>query len=156
MKAAHAAAVLRIYQAGVDEGDATFETTVPSWRSFDISRSPRHRLVAVKSGVVVGWAAVAPVSSRPAYAGVVEDSVYVDPAARRRGVADALLRALISSTEEAGIWTIQSGIFPENAASLRLHERHGFRRVGIRERIGRLHGRWRDVILIERRSPVVG
>jgi phosphinothricin acetyltransferase len=148
--------VLRIYRIGIDEGDATFETTVPSWRGFDRSRSQRHRLVALEAGEVVGWTAASRVSARPAYAGVVEHSVYVDPPARRRGVADALLRALIASTETAGIWTIQSGIFPENVASLRLHERHGFRRVGVRERIGQLHGRWRDVVLIERRSPVVG
>jgi phosphinothricin acetyltransferase len=108
------------------------------------------------TGEVLGWAAVSPVSSRSVYAGVVEHSVYVAPEARGRGVGAALLQALIDSTEAAGIWTIQSGIFPENTASLRLHERKGFRVVGIRERIGCHHGRWRDVVLVERRSTSAG
>ena len=103
---------------------------------------------------VVGWVAAVPVSERCVYAGVVEHSVYVHPDARGRGVGSALLRSLIASTEAAGIWTIQSGVFPENTASLALHERAGFRRVGTRERLGRHHGRWRDVVLLERRSPV--
>lgn len=104
---------------------------------------------------MLGWVAVSPTSARPVYAGVVEHSVYVDPAARGRGVAALLLDALIAATEAAGIWTIQSGIFPENTASLALHRRAGFRVVGTRERVGRHHGRWRDVVLLERRSPVV-
>jgi L-amino acid N-acyltransferase YncA len=156
MTDAHAAAVLAIYQAGMDEGNATFETSAPSWARFSAARLPGHRLVAVSAGQVLGWAAVLAVSSRCVYAGVVEHSVYVHPDARGRGVGRALLAALISSTEAAGIWTIQSGIFPENAASLALHEGAGFRVVGLQERIGEHHGRWRDVILIERRSPVVG
>ena len=156
MDASQAQAVLAIYQAGIDEGDATFETVAPTWAQFDAARLDGHRFVAVdRAGVVLGWVAVSPVSRRPAYVGVVEHSVYVDPAARGRGVGAALLRALIASTEAASIWTIQSGVFPENAASLALHERHGFRVVGVRERIGRHHSRWRDVVLLERRSPLV-
>jgi L-amino acid N-acyltransferase YncA len=153
MTDADADAVLRIYQAGLDGGQASFETTAPDWDAFVRARPPDHRHVAVVDDAVVGWVAASPVSARCVYAGVVEHSVYVDPAARARGVGAALLRALIDSTEAAGIWTIQSGVFPENTASLRLHQRAGFRVVGTRERIGRHHGRWRDVVLIERRSP---
>ncbi len=158
MRKADAGPVLAVYQAGLDAGDATFETTVPSWAAFDAARLPGHRHVATADGTgeVLGWAAVSPVSSRGVYAGVVEHSVYVAPEARGRGVGAALLQALIDSTEAAGIWTIQSGIFPENTASLRLHERKGFRVVGIRERIGCHHGRWRDVVLVERRSTSAG
>jgi len=157
MTGADAAQVLAIYQVGLDGGEASFETRAPAWEVFDATRLPGHRHVAVDDagGEVLGWAAAVAVSDRCVYQGVVEHSVYVAPAARGRGVGAALLRALISSTEAAGIWTIQSGIFPENAASLRLHERAGFRVVGIRERLGRHHGRWRDVILIERRSSAL-
>ena len=152
----HGDRVLTIYQVGIDEGAATFETTAPSWDAFDASHLPEHRFVAVDdTGSVLGWVAVVPVSDRCAYAGVVEHSVYVHPAARGRGVGAALLAALVASTEAAGIWTIQSGIFPENVASLALHDRAGFRRVGVRERLGRHHGKWRDVVLVERRSPVL-
>lgn len=158
MTAAHASPVLAIYQAGLDTGLASFETIAPDWPAFDAARLPGHRYVARDrdGGGVLGWVAVSAVSGRPVYAGVVEHSVYVDPAAQGRGVGRALLAALIGSTEAAGIWTIQSGLFPENAASLRLHQRAGFRVVGTRERLGRHHGRWRDVVLLERRSPVVG
>ncbi|MFF3868278.1 GNAT family N-acetyltransferase [Micromonospora sp. NPDC001898] len=148
--------VRAIYQAGLDGGDASFETAAPSWAAFDASRLSGHRLVAADGdGPVLGWIAVSPTSTRAVYAGVVEHSVYVDPAARGRGVARLLLDALIRSTEAAGIWTIQSGVFPENAASLALHQRAGFRVLGVRERVGRHHGRWRDVVLLERRSAVV-
>lgn len=117
---------------------------------------PGHRFVALDAdGWVLGWVAAGGVSDRCAYAGVVEHSVYVDPAARGRGVASALLKALVDSTERAGIWTIQAGIFPENTASLAVHERAGFRVIGIRERIGRRRGVWRDVVLVERRSPAI-
>ncbi|MQA25461.1 MAG: GNAT family N-acetyltransferase [Micromonosporaceae bacterium] len=154
MTGAHAADVLRIYQIGLDGGDATFETAVPSWEEWSRVRLPEHRFVAVRDGAaVLGWIAVSPVSDRCVYAGVVEHSVYVDPAARGQGVGLALLRALIESTERAGIWTIQSGIFPENTASLALHQKAGFRVAGVRERIGKHHGRWRDVVHLERRSP---
>ncbi len=152
----HAGAVLAIYQAGIDEGDATFETSAPSWDEFSTSRLPGHRYVALSGpGAVLGWVAACPVSDRCAYAGVVEHSVYVRPEARGQGAGGRLLRALIESTETAGIWTIQSGIFPENGASVALHKTAGFRVVGTRERIGRQHGRWRDVLLIERRSPAI-
>ncbi|MFG2059576.1 GNAT family N-acetyltransferase [Micromonospora sp. NPDC048930] len=148
--------VLAIYQAGLDGGNASFETTAPTWTAFDAAKLPDHRLVAIDADdTVVGWVAVSPTSSRAVYAGVVEHSVYVDPAAQGRGVARLLLDALIASTEAAGIWTIQSGVFPENTASLTLHQRAGFRVIGIRERVGRHHGRWRDVVLLERRSPVI-
>src|SRR6516164_8945249 len=158
MLSADAEQVLAVYQAGLDAGDASFETAVPSWAAFDAARLPGHRHVATADDTaeLLGWVAAGPVSSRGAYAGVVEHSVYVTPEARGRGVGGALLRALIGSTEAAGIWTIQSGIFPENTASLRLHVREGFRVVGVRERIGHLNGRWRDVVLVERRSSVAG
>ena len=156
LRAEHAEQVLAIYQLGIDEGNSTFETTAPDWQVFDKAKLPAHRLVALDAdGRVLGWAAVSAVSERCAYAGVVEHSVYVHPDARGRGVGAALLDALISSTEAAGIWTIQSGIFPENTASLSLHRRAGFREIGTRERIGRHHGIWRDVVLVERRSPTV-
>ncbi|MEU3483443.1 N-acetyltransferase family protein [Streptomyces sp. NPDC033754] len=152
----HAPAVMAIYQQGIDEGNATFETVAPPWSAFDSSKLPAHRLVALdRQRQVVGWAAVSGVSARPAYAGVVEHSVYVCPTARGAGVGRALLEALIASTEKAGIWTIQAGIFPENSASLALHESAGFRVLGRRERVARHHGVWRDVLLVERRSPVV-
>lgn len=152
----HAEQVLAIYRAGIDEGNATFETAAPTWEAFDAAKLPEHRHVALdRDGRILGWVAASPVSDRCAYAGVVEHSVYVHPGARGRGVAGRLLQALIASTEAAGIWTIQSGVFPENTASLAVHARAGFRVIGTRERIGRHHGTWRDVVLIERRSPVV-
>lgn len=155
MRAGDAVAVLAIYRSGMEGGDATFETEVPEWDRFDAGRLPDHRLVAEERGRVIGWAAVSAVSGRCVYAGVVEHSVYVDPARQGKGVGRRLLEALVASTEAAGIWTIQSGVFPENAASLALHRRVGFRVVGVRQRIGRHHGRWRDVVMIERRSPHV-
>jgi L-amino acid N-acyltransferase YncA len=164
MTVEHAGAVLAIYQAGIDEGDATFETAAPGWAAFSAARLPGHRFVALGAAGavgsagpadarVLGWAAVSPTSRRPAYAGVVEHSVYVDPGARGLGIGRSLLGRLIASTEAAGIWTIQAGIFPENTASVALHLAAGFRVVGRRERIARQHGRWRDVLLVERRSP---
>ncbi|WP_030191365.1 GNAT family N-acetyltransferase [Streptomyces violaceorubidus] len=156
MAAEHAGQVLAIYQHGIDEGNATFETTAPGWEEFDATKLPEHRYVALDApGRVLGWVAAVPVSDRCAYAGVVEHSVYVHPDARGHGIGTALVHKLIRSTEAAGIWTIQSGIFPENTASLVLHQKAGFRTVGTRERIGQHHGRWRDVVLIERRSPTV-
>ncbi|MFC9699673.1 GNAT family N-acetyltransferase [Streptomyces sp. NPDC056943] len=156
LTAEHADQVVAIYQAGIDEGNATFETTAPTWERFDATKLPAHRFAAVDgAGTVLGWVAASAVSDRCAYAGVVEHSVYVHPGARGRGIASVLLGALIASTEAAGIWTVQSGIFPENTASLAVHERAGFRVIGTRERIGRLHGRWRDTVLVERRSPLV-
>jgi len=153
----HAEQVLAIYQAGIDEGDATFETAAPDWAEFTRTRLPGHRFVALDDtgGTVLGWVAVSPTSRRDVYRGVVEHSVYVHPAARGRRIGGRLLSALIASTEAAGVWTIQSGIFPENTASVALHQAAGFRVVGRRERLARHHGRWRDVLLIERRSGVV-
>lgn len=152
-------AVQGIFQEGIDTGHATFESKAPDWESFNASRLPGHRLVAetVEQGVL-GWAAVSPISSRPAYAGVVEHSIYVAANARGLGVGKALLDALIDSTENAGVWTIQSSAFPENQASLRIHESAGFRVVGHRSRIARMThgpaaGQWRDTLLLERRSP---
>jgi phosphinothricin acetyltransferase len=159
MTPADADVVLAIYQAGLDTGEASFETTAPDWDRFDAAKLPHHRLVATDRedglvlGRVLGCVAVSAVSARPVYAGVVEHSVYVAPSARGRGVGRTLLRALIASTETAGIWTLQSGIFASNTASLALHTHAGFRVVGVRERLSRHHGRWRDVLLLERRSP---
>ncbi len=154
MSPADAAAVLAIYQAGLDTGQASFETTAPDWGRFTEARLPDHRHVAVDpSGDILGWVAVSAVSTRAVYAGVVEHSIYVHPAARGMGVGRILLDALITSTETAGIWTIQSGVFPENVATIALHRAAGFRIVGTRERVGRHHGVWRDVLLVERRSP---
>lgn len=157
MSEEHADAVLRIYQAGIDGGEATFETQAPTWPDFDAAHREDHRYVALDdSGQVVGWVAVSSVSRRAVYSGVVEHSVYVDPAASGRGLGRALLRRVIESTETAGIWTIQAAVFPTNLASLALHRSEGFREVGVRERIAKHRGAWRDVVLIERRSSVVG
>jgi len=149
--------VRAIYEAGIRTGNATFETAAPEWSAWDASHLAEHRLVATdESGDVVGWAALSPVSDRCAYAGVAENSVYVDPDHRGRGFGRAVLVALLDGAEAAGIWTVQTGIFPENTSSIALHERCGFRIVGRRERIGRLHGVWRDTLFLERRSAHVG
>jgi L-amino acid N-acyltransferase YncA len=155
MTTTDAGRVLAIYQAGLDTGNSSFDTLAPDWAAFDASRLPEHRFVALDDGEIQGWVAVRQVSPRPVYAGVVEHSVYVDPVAHRNGYGRALLGALIDSTEAAGVWTIQSGVFRENVASLALHEKCGFRVVGIRERIAKHFGVWRDDVLLERRSPVV-
>ena len=142
----------------MDSGLASYETVAPPWEVFDASKLAEHRFVAVDESTVVGWVAVSQVSARPVYAGIVEHSVYVDPGAHRRGIGVGLLDAVIGSTEAAGIWTIQSGVFPENTASLRLHEKAGFRVIGVRHHPGRDQrpgGLWRDVVLIERRSQTV-
>jgi L-amino acid N-acyltransferase YncA/2-polyprenyl-3-methyl-5-hydroxy-6-metoxy-1,4-benzoquinol methylase len=155
MRASDATQVLAIYQAGLDTGDASFETAAPSWDAFDHAKLPLHRHVAAAvGGGVVGWVAASAVSPRPVYRGVIEHSVYVRPDAQGRGIGAALLNALIGSAEAAGIWTIQTGIFPENTTSLRLHQRAGFRVVGTRQRVGCHRGGWRDVTLLERRSTV--
>ena len=156
MTAADWPAVAAIYAEGIATGDATFETAPPSWERWDAAHLPDHRLVARDGGEVLAWAALAPVSDRCVYAGVAENSIYVAAAARGRGVGRRLLTALVEQAEQAGIWTVQTGIFPENRASLALHARCGFRVVGVRERLGQLHGRWRDVLLLERRSRVAG
>ena len=144
-------AVEAIYAAGIATGDATFETTPPSWEEFDAGRLPDHRLVALENREIVGWAALSPTSGRACYAGVVEHSVYVAETSRGRGIGRALMDALVASADIAGIWTIQTSIFPENAASIALHLGVGFRIVGRRERIAQSGGVWRDTILLERR-----
>jgi L-amino acid N-acyltransferase YncA len=151
----HWSGVAHVYGEGIATGNATFETEVPSWEAWDSSHLFNHRLVALRDGEVVGWAAVSPVSDRCVYGGVVENSVYVAETARGQGVGQRLLEELIASTEAAGIWTIQTGIFPDNEGSIRLHERVGFEVVGRRKRLGKLHGEWRDVLLLERRSEIV-
>ena len=145
-------AVRDIYEAGIATGNATFETEAPSWERWDASHLADHRLVATDGDVVVGWAALSPVSDRCVYAGVAENSVYIHPDHRGRGVGTDLLDALVSGAERAGFWTVQTGIFPENTASIAAHERVGFRIVGRRERIGQLDGVWRDTLFLERRS----
>ena len=147
--------VARIYAEGISTGEATFETEVPSWEQWDASHLAAHRFVALREGELVGWVAVGPVSDRCVYGGVVENSIYVSETARGLGVGRLLLERLVASTEIVGIWTIQTGIFPENEPSLRLHRRAGFEVVGRRKRLGKLHGAWRDVLLLERRSDVV-
>jgi phosphinothricin acetyltransferase len=150
--------VERIYAQGIEDGEATFESTTPTWGAFDAGKLAHSRLVAIDDqDRVVGWAAASAVSVRPVYAGVVEHSVYIERAARGGGIGRALLRAFIEAAEDAGVWTIQSSVFPENSASLRIHESAGFRVVGRRERIaksavGPHAGQWRDTVLIERRS----
>jgi L-amino acid N-acyltransferase YncA len=144
--------VATIYEEGIRTGNATFETEVPSWDAWEAAH-PTHRLVASSDGRVVGWAALSPVSQRPCYAGVAEDSVYVSDEARGQGVGRELLSRLVRDAETDGIWTIQTSIFPENTPSLALHQRCGFRRIGTRERIAQLAGVWRDTVLMERRSP---
>jgi L-amino acid N-acyltransferase YncA len=147
--------VARIFGEGIATGNATFETEVPSWEAWDAGHLSEHRFVAERDGQVVGWIALAPASSRECYAGVAEVSAYVGEEARGGGVGAELLAALVESSESAGIWTLETGVFPENEASLRLLGRFGFRAVGTREQIGRLHGVWRDVVLLERRNEVV-
>jgi L-amino acid N-acyltransferase YncA len=149
-------AVLEIYAQGIATGTATFETTTPEWRAWTASHRRDCRFVARLDGRVVGWTAVARYSSRDVYAGVAWESVYVETAARGRGVGAALLATLIPASEAAGIWTLIAGVQANNPASLALHETAGFRRIGVQERIGRdASGAWRDVVLLERRSPIV-
>jgi phosphinothricin acetyltransferase len=145
--------VRAVYLEGIATGSATFETEVPTFASWSAAHLSAHRFVAVRGDSIVGWAALAPVSDRCAYAGVAENSVYVAERARGEHVGRQLLETLIANADAAGIWTIQTGIFPENVASLHLHLRCGFRVVGTRERLGQLHGRWRDVVMVERRKP---
>ncbi len=149
-------AVQRIYAEGIATGESTFETeTPPRDRWFAAHRSPCN-VVARAGKEILGWAALTPISSRAVYAGVAEVSIYVAAASRGQGVGAILLRALIERSEQHGIWSLQAGVFPENTVSIALHERCGFRRIGHRERIARLHGRWRNVVLFERRSARVG
>ncbi len=150
-------AVAAIYLEGIATGNATFQTNAPPWEEWDAGHRKDCRLVAKnESGELVGWAALTPISSRCVYAGVAEVSVYVAATGRGNGLGSKLLAALIAESELAGIWTLQAGIFPENAASLALHASCGFRQIGRRERIGQMNGKWRDVLLLERRSEKVG
>lgn len=145
-------AVRTIYAEGIATGNATFETETPTYERWSAMHPAEHRFVATQGADVLGWVALSPVSDRCVYAGVGEHSVYVAERARGHGIGRRLLETLIAHTEAAGIWTIQSGIFPENVASVELHLRCGFRIVGTRERLGELHGVWRDVLLMERRA----
>jgi phosphinothricin acetyltransferase len=145
-----------IYLEGIATGDATFETEAPSWEKWNAGHLSHSRLVARSADVVKGWAALSPVSDRCVYGGVAEVSVYVGKEHRGEGVGRALLEALVSASEHNGIWTLQAGIFPENTSSVALHKRCGFREVGGRERIGKMKEVWRDTLLLERRSKVVG
>ena len=150
------AAVKDIYQEGIATGDATFETDVPSWKEWDSTHLRKCRLIAGNAGQIIGWVALSPVSNRCVYQGVAEVSLYVKSSARGQGVGKALLKAAIEESEGIGIWTLQSGTFPENAASIALQKACSFRKVGRRERIGQMNSIWRDVILMERRSKIVG
>jgi phosphinothricin acetyltransferase len=155
----HGAAVLAIFAEGIDTGHATFEHTSPTWDEFDAAKLPEHRFVALDDdATVLGWVAVSPTSQRPVYRGVVENALYVTERARGRGIGRALLEQLLESTDAADVWTIVAGIFPENTGSLALHESLGFRRLGVRDRVGLMShgpmaGTWRDVVWLERRRP---
>jgi L-amino acid N-acyltransferase YncA len=155
LRAEHWAGLARVYEEGIATRNATFETELPAWEEWDSSHLAEHRFVALRDGEVVGWAAASPLSSRCCYRGVVESSVYVAASARGQGVGRRVLEALIASTEAAGIWTIEAGMFPENEGSVRLHEAVGFETVGTHKRLGKLDGVWRDVLLLERRSESV-
>lgn len=155
MLAAHWPAVKTIYEAGLATGNASFQTAAPSWEEWDQAHLPHSRLVALEGDTVAGWAALTAVSGRCVYAGVAEVSVYVAPVYQGEGIGKALLSALITESEAHGIWTLQAGIFPENIASIRLHEHAGFRTIGVREKIGKMGDRWRDTVLLEKRSKTV-
>lgn len=148
--------VSSIYKQGIDTGFATFETNVPTYESWDSAHMKSCRLVATENKIVIGWAALSPVSSRCVYGGIGEISVYIASTSRGKGVGKRLMKALILESESEGLWTIQSGIFPDNKGSIELHKKMGFRFIGKRERVGRLHGEWKDNLLFERRSSVVG
>jgi phosphinothricin acetyltransferase len=148
--------VSRIYEEGLRTGNATFQTSAPEWEEWDSSHIKTCRLLAVENENILGWAALTPVSGRCVYGGVAEISVYVSEDARGKGVGKSLLKSLIEDSEANGFWTLQAGIFPENIASIKIHESAGFRMIGKREKIGRMNGQWRDTVLLERRSKTVG
>ncbi|MBB6612322.1 N-acetyltransferase [Pontibacter sp. Tf4] len=152
----HYPQVKEIYELGMATGNATLETKAPEWADWDAKFMKICRLVALQNNRVAGWAALSAVSGRCVYAGVAEDTVYVHPDFKRQGIGKLLLRELVRQSEQAGIWTLQAGIINENKASIHLHEQCGFRIVGVRERLGQLHGQWRDICLMERRSNRVG
>ena len=156
MTAADWPAVRTIYEEGLATGLGSFEVAAPAWEDWDAARLPHSRLVVRDGGAVIAWAALSPVSKRACYAGVAEIGIYVAAAARGRGVGKQLLQALIASAEAHGIWMLQGATFPENAASIGVQQSCGFRVVGRRERIAKRDGVWRDTVLLERRSPVVG
>ena len=148
--------VRRIYEEGLYTGNATFQTSAPEWDEWDKTHLQTGRLIAIENEKIIGWAALTPVSGRCVYGGVAEISVYVSENARGKGVGKELLKSLIEESEANGFWTLQAGIFPENIASLKIHEATGFRIIGRREKIGKMNGHWRDTILLERRSQTVG
>ena len=152
----HWEAVKKIYEEGIATGNATFQTSAPTWEEWDNAHAEKPRLVAVENDEVLGWAAITPVSGRCVYAGVGEVSVYVGANARGKGVGKQLLRALISESENENYWTLQAGVFPENKASIAIHEACGFRVIGTREKIGKMNGVWRDTVLLEKRSHKTG
>lgn len=156
MDPSHWEEVARIYEEGIATGNSTFQTTAPSWAEWDSAHTATCRLVALDESKVLGWAALSPVSGRCVYAGVAEVSVYISENARGNGIGKSLLQALITESEKGNYWTLQAGIFPENTASIRLHQQAGFRIIGTRERVGKMHGVWRDSLMLERRSKIVG
>ncbi len=156
MRPEHAEGVLRVYREGLETGDATFETRAPEWSGWDEAHLDQCRFVAIRDEQLSGWAALGAVSDRCVYAGVAEISVYVGSGFRGHGIGSRLIERTISAAEEAGFWTLQAGIFPENEGSIALHRKHGFRVVGLRERLGQIRGVWRDVQFLERRSTIIG
>lgn len=148
----HSTRVLEIYKQGMDTRNATFETAVPSWMDWDHKHLTHSRFVYTDNEKVLGWAALSAVSARPAYKGVAEISIYIDTDFRAKGIGSQLMEAAIQSSEEHGIWTLNSSVFPENLATLKLHEKFGFRIIGIKEKVARLDGKWRNTVLLERRS----
>lgn len=156
MEPAHWSAVREIYREGIETGQATFETAVPTWEAWNSGHRPDCRLIALIDNQIVGWAALSPVSKRQVYNGVAEVSIYIAASARGQGIGKTLMHTLVTCSEEAGIWTLQSSVFPENEVSVALHQAFGFRIVGKRERIAQMHGSWRDTVLLERRSKITG
>ena len=152
----HWEAVKTIYEEGIATGNATFQTTAPSWQEWDNAHVKTCRIIATENNEVLGWAALTPVSSRCVYAGVAEVSVYIAANARGKNIGSLLLKELIHQSEQNGYWTLQSGIFPENKASISMHKKNGFRIIGYRERIGKMGNVWRDSISLERRSNKIG
>src|SRR6478736_498215 len=156
LEPSHYSSVKRIYEEGIATGNATFQTEAPEWDEWNNSHLQHSRLVAIENGELLGWAALTPVSGRCVYAGVAEVSVYVSANARGKGIGKLLLEKLIEESERNDIWTLQAGAFPENASSLKIHEASGFRKIGLREKIGKMKGIWRDTVLLEKRSKAVG
>jgi phosphinothricin acetyltransferase len=145
-----------IYESGMISGNATFETTAPSWESWDNAHLNFGRIIAIENQQIVAWAALSGVSGRCVYAGVAEVSIYIHEQYRGKGIGKILLNKLVETSEKNGIWTLQAGIFPENEASLAIHQKAGFRIIGYREKIGKQHGKWRNTVLLERRSTIIG